>query len=242
MSEQYRALGWLTRRRAGESCAVIGARDGVSAYVVARATKAYGPFPRPTHQLGRRQLDDEVIDARGRLWLEARRRGVSTTAIAEREGVPHQVVSRVTKDHGPFPSEQTIEEWVESRRARVSVESLAQEYGVSAAKIRRLTAPHGPFRSRGPQIPDGVVGVCGIAELAGVSGPTATRWVRQGLPPDPDFVTATGRRVWFRRTIETWLQDPAWVTCPDCGAHCRSVGQHRGQAHRREEASGFEQR
>ena len=53
MSAQHKALDWLARRHAGESAALIASRAGVSEATVLSATMAYGPFPRPSQQLGR---------------------------------------------------------------------------------------------------------------------------------------------------------------------------------------------
>jgi len=69
--ERLRALDWLARRHAGESAALIAHHAGVSEAVVLTATKAYGPFPRPTQRLGARSLPSEAqVDERVRRWIE----------------------------------------------------------------------------------------------------------------------------------------------------------------------------
>lgn len=151
--ETYRALDWLARRHEGESAALIAYRAGVSEAVVRHATKAFGPFPRPTQQLNRSSVDH---DLRGRAarWVEARRRGLAPTAIARGEGVSHQLVSRATAGYGPYPAREVVEAWADARRVGESVEAIAVAYDVRASVIRRHTAPFGPFWA-GPTLPEG---------------------------------------------------------------------------------------
>lgn len=232
MSEQYRALDWLTRRRAGESCALIGERAGVSADVVRRATRQYGPFPRASEQLGRSRLSVDVLSARERRWVKARRRGLLAADIARTEGVRHQSVSRATRDHGPFPAPEVVRSWADARRSGSTIGAIAQAAGVRVATVRSETSRHGPFRPPGPRLPTSVEGVESIARRVGVSPVTVGRWRDRGKLPNPDFTTARGRSLWLPRTIDAWLSHADLGVCPDCGARCISVGQHRAQSHR----------
>ena len=75
MPAQHHALDWLARRHAGESAALIAWRAGVSEAAVLKATKAYGPFPRPSRQLGRTTVSDEHHRQRVQAWTDQRRRG-----------------------------------------------------------------------------------------------------------------------------------------------------------------------
>ncbi len=153
--ETYRALDLLARRHDGESAAFIAQHAGVSEAVVLRATDPYGPFPRPHLQLGRTIVDEEVLTERTGRWVEARRRGQSSTAIARVEGVSRQLVSRVTRDHGTYPAPEVVEARAEARRAGESVEAIGASYGVRGSVIRRHTAPFGPFVAHGNALPDG---------------------------------------------------------------------------------------
>lgn len=228
---RFRALEWLVRRRDGESLALIAVRDGVSPYTVKRATAPFGPFPRATRYPGKALLPDEVVDARTQRWVQARRNGTSVKEIARRDGVSHQLVSRCTIDSGPYPCENVVQQWVIARRDRQSVAAIAEKYDAPIALVRRHTQPWGPFPHARHRLPAGVVGVNGIARLAGISEPAALRWVRTGRIPDPDFITRTGRLVWLEHTIITWFEDAKLATCPTCGARCISLGQHHAAAH-----------
>ena len=222
--EHHPALDWLARRHAGESAALIAQRAGVSEAVVRRDTKAYGPFPRPTQQVNRTTVSDDVLSARTDRWVEARRRGRAPTAIAREEGVSHQLVSKATRDHGPYPAPATVQAWADARRAGQPVEAIAAAYDVRASVIRRHTAPLGPFRGQGPHLPDGVLGVTAIAERAGVSGPTVLRWQSSGRLPEPDFVTprAPALAVDDGRALARDIGRPIYVQ--SCAVHvaCRS--------------------
>ena len=211
--------------------ALIAWRDGVSPETVKRATVPFGPFPRATRHLGRTVVPDEVADARTQRWVQARRNGSSVKDIAKREGVSHQLVSRCTVDAGPFPAADVVQKWVVARRQGEPVAEIADRHDVQVGLVRRHTRPWGPFPRRGPRLPAGVVGVKGIARLAGVSGPSAVRWVRTGRVPDPDFVTTSGRLVWMEATIINWLESADMSTCPTCGARCINVGRHSAAAH-----------
>lgn len=100
---EYPELEWLSLRRDGDSAALIAHRAGVSEAEVLRATRPYGPFPRPARQLGRIVASEDAVRSRTQRWVRLRQAGVRVAAIAEQEGVPHQLVSRETLPHGPFP-------------------------------------------------------------------------------------------------------------------------------------------
>jgi hypothetical protein len=167
---QHHALDWLARRHAGESAALIAWRAGVSEAAVLKATKAYGPFPRPSHQLGRTTVSDEHHRQRVQAWIEQRRRGRTTTEIAHEYGVSHQIVSRATLGHGPFPSEDTVAAWVTARRQRRSLREISQEYQVPPNRIGHHTAASGPFPA-----PVGY-GACRKDCWASPRSPTVSGW------------------------------------------------------------------
>ena len=232
MPEQHRALDWLARRHAGESVGLIARRAGVSKSMVITATKAYGPFPRPTQLLYRSRLSDAELSERTRRWVEARRQGRLVTDIAKDEGAPHQVVSLHTRDHGPFPAPDVVEQWVAGRHAGRTLVAIAEEHRVRVEVVRRVTKPYGPFSMPGGRLPEGVLGVNGVARMAGVSCPTILRWQKTGRLPQPDFTTAHGRALWLPATIERWLDSAEFlVTCEVCGARCVSIGHHRSAIH-----------
>ena len=232
VADQHRALEWLARRHAGESAALIAHRAGVSEAAVVYATKPYGPFPRPTQRLGARSLPSEAqVDERERRWIELRRHGHTATSIAKAEGTSHQMVSRATRDHGPFPAPEVVAEWVQARRARRTVAQVAEDFQVPPGTVRRATAAHGPFPLPGAQLPDGVMGVAAVAARAGLSVPSVLRWRSSGRLPTPDFVTAAGRDLWLPGTIESWLTAADLACCPDCGALCVSLAHHRAARH-----------
>ena len=241
MPEQHRALDWLARRHAGESAALVASRAGVSETTVIKATKAYGPFPRPSQQLGRTTVSDEDHSERGRVWIEQRRRGRTATEIAKEYGVPHQVVSRSTHDHGPFPSHETVAAWVASRRERRSLRAISEDYHVPPGRIGHHTAAHGPFPPPTGirPLPDGLMGVTAVADRVGLASPAVLRWRTAGRLPTPDFVTARGRELWLSTTIERWLQDAEFQTCPDCGARCLALAKHRSARHHRPRTEGM---
>lgn len=150
---QHPTLDWLARRHAGESAALIAHHAGVSEAAVLTATRPYGPFPRPTQRLGARSLPSETqVDERVRRWISLRQHGQTTTAIARAEGTSHQLVSRATRDHGPFPSDEVVALSVQARRAKRMVSQIAEEYDVPQATIRRATAKYGPFPMPGAQL------------------------------------------------------------------------------------------
>ena len=62
LAGSHPALEWLSLRRDGESVALIAHRAGVSVAAVARATDPFGPFPRPSRQLGRVVVDEADTD------------------------------------------------------------------------------------------------------------------------------------------------------------------------------------
>lgn len=119
-----------------------------------------------------------------------------------------------------------------ARTARQAVAAIAKKHDAPTALVRRHTHPWGPFPHARARFPAGVVGVNGIARLAGISKPAALGWVRTGRVPEPDFTTSTGRLVWLENTITNWFEDAQAATCPTCGARCISLGQHNAAAHR----------
>lgn len=233
MSGPHRALEWLARRRDGESSTLIAWRDGVTPETVRRATAPYGPFPRPSRHVGRTVTAGTQLDERTRRWVRARQRGQRVTDIARADQVTHQQVSRYTAEHGPFPSEDVVREWVTARRSGATIPAVARQYQAPEAVVARQTRPFGPYRPAGrPRLPDGVVGVHGIATMAGMSDPAAIRWVRAGRVPEPDFVVGDGHRLWLASTIRRWLDESDLATCPQCGARCVSLSRHHAGAHR----------
>lgn len=82
MPDLHRALDWLARRHAGESAAHVAHHADVTAAAVLYATRGYGPFPRPTQQLGRTTVSDHRLDERGRERVEELRRGRTAAEIA----------------------------------------------------------------------------------------------------------------------------------------------------------------
>ena len=235
MPAQHQALDWLARRHAGESAALIASRAGVSESTVLNATKAYGPFPRPSHQFGRTTVSDEHHRQRVQAWIEQRRRGRSTSEIAREYSVSHQIVSRSTLGHGPYPSKDTLAAWVAARRQRRTLHDISQEYQVPPRRIGHHTAASGPYPTPvgTPRLPDGLLGIAAIADRVGLASPAVLRWRAAGHLPPPDFVTARGRDLWLATTIERWLQDADLQTCPQCGARTRSVAKHTTARHPR---------
>ena len=233
MSSQYPALEWLSLRHDGDSPALIAHRAGVPVTAVIRVTDPYGPFPRPTRQLGRVIAPEDVVDRRVARWVQLRRDGMRVTAIAEQEGVFHQVVSKSTLPYGPFPRPHpphaTTERWVAERRAGIPATVIAAVAGVSVDLVGRSTRPHGPFPAGGSRIPAGWVGASGAANLAGVSHPTILRWIDIGFTPPADVVTGTGRRLWRASTITTWLETAPLHECPTCGAKLKRLTAHPSQ-------------
>lgn len=231
MAEVHRALDWLARRRDGESVPLIAWRAGVSTDTVRRATAPYGPFPRPSRHLGRTHHGEYEVNQRTARWIDSRRRGVTVAEIARREGVRHQYVSRVTVEHGPYPAPGIVADWVELRERGDSASIIAERYGIASGVVRRATRRFGPFGGQGLRMPDGVVGVTTLARRVGMSHPAVLRWVRTGLTPPPDFVTGRGRLLWLDSTITAWIGRSNLEKCPQCGALCRSLGQHRSRKH-----------
>ena len=199
MPAQHHALDWLARRHAGESAALIAWRGGVSETTVLNATKAYGPFPRPSRQLGRTTVSDEHHRQRVQAWTDQRRRGRTTTEIAHEYCVSHQIVSRATLGHGPFPSEDTVAAWVTARRQRRSLREISREYQVPPNRVGHHTAASGPFVAPlGVRLlPEGLLGIAAIADRVGLASPAVLRWRAAGRLPPPDFVTANGRQLWL---------------------------------------------
>ena len=242
MGGANRSLEWLSRRRDGESMALIAWRDGVSPQTVKRATAPYGPFPAASRHLGRTITASTALGERTQRWVDARRRGERVSDIARREGVAHQLVSRYTAEAGPFPSDEVVTEWVQARRAGQTIAAIATTYGAAEGLVSRATRPWGPFSPPGPRLPVGLVGGKGIARMAGVSDATGLRWVRTGRVPDPDFVVGKGRALWLTTTIVRWLEEADLETCPNCGARCVSLNQHRSAVHHGHAGSSREAR
>jgi hypothetical protein len=230
MGGANRSLEWLTRRRDGESMALIAWRDGVSPETVKRATAPYGPFPAASRHLGRTVTASSALDERTQRWVDARRRGEPVSDISRRDGVAHQLVSRYTAEAGPFPADEVVHEWVQARLAGQTIAAIAITYAAPQGLVSRATRPWGPFRPPGSRLPVGLVGGKGIARMAGVSDATGLRWVRTGRVPDPDFVVGKGRALWLTTTVVRWLKEADLATCTDCGARCVSLNQHRSAA------------
>lgn len=207
MPEHYRALDWLTRRRDGESPALIAWRAGVTAATVRRATDPFGPFSRPSRQLGRQQLPDDELTERTQRWVARRSAGERVADIARSEGISHQVVSRTTLEHGPFPPKHvdtaTQTEWAQLRRSGWTLNEIAQQAGVTPHRVATATAGHGPYPSVGRRLPPGLLGISEVARRRGIARNTAIKQIAQGLIPEPDFTTQAGRRLWLSSTIAT---------------------------------------
>lgn len=220
-----RELEWLQRRHEGEPVAQIAARAGVTSLRVRAATDPFGPFPDP-------------VQERHREWVALRRGGVRVTEIARAAGISHQAVSKATADHGPFPqpvlpSEEQVAQWVARRREGVTITQLAEESGITRFVISAATRAFGPFPRRARRMPDGAIALGGIATRLGVTKPTVTAWQRSGFLPDPDFTTATGRRLWLTSTIDAWIPTAGLTNCDQCGARVRVLSAHQALGHRR---------
>ena len=224
------ALEWLQRRAEGESVASIASRAGVPVAAVRRATDPYGPWSRDPsggEHAGRRQ----------RRWIAMRRKGVSVREIAQRDGVSHQMVSRWTRDAGPFPkpgtpSVEQVQSWVTARRAGQSIQQIARSSGVPTHRVSAAIKPYGPFPRRSQRIPAGIYCRNDIATLIGVAGPTIATWYSQGFLPPPDFIISRSRPIWLPATIERWIPTSGLIPCPICGVLSRRPESHSA-AHRR---------
>lgn len=155
MSSQYPSLEWLSLRSDGDSPALIAHRAGVPVAAVTRATDPYGPFPRPTHQLGRVVAPEDVVDRRVARWVQLRRDGMRVTEIAAQEGVVHQIVSKSTLPFGPYPEphppHDTIQRWVSERRVGIPATVIASVAGVSVDLVAsEHAAPRSVSRRRQP--------------------------------------------------------------------------------------------
>ena len=155
MGVAYRSLEWLSRRRDGESMALIAWRDGVSPETVKRATAPYGPFPAASRHLGRTITASTALEDRTQRWVDARRRGERVSDIARRDGVAHQLVSRYTTEAGPFPAEEVVQEWVHARQAGQTIAAIATTYaapraGPSGHAPVGAVSPTGPPPTGGP--------------------------------------------------------------------------------------------
>ena len=84
----------------------------------------------------------------------------------------------------------------------------------------------------GPRLPEGVLGVKGLARRLKVSETAVRRWVNARVVPAPHFVTGRGRTLWLEVSIERWLSGTTELaTCPQCGGRCLSLARHVGAAH-----------
>lgn len=226
VGEWFASLEWLQRRKEGESPAQIAARAGISVEVVLRATDPYGPFM---------SEQDRRRAARNARWVEQRRAGVSVSEIARESGVAHQIVSAATNQHGPFPKPgppaSQVQAWVAARRAGTPLAAIARSAKVSPYRVAKATRQFGPFEQPVWRLPDGVVGLAGVAQIVGVSPPVIATWESDGSLPAPNFTTAKGRRLWLRSAIEAWLVDSGLGTCPVCGARTKSPRRHQTIRH-----------
>ncbi len=109
-----------------------------------------------------------MVAERTRRWIGARQRGTTVAEIAPAEGVSHQLVSRLTVELGPFPWPEVVTAWVEGRRRSRTLAAIAAEHGVRPAVVRRETAAYGPFPFPGAKLPEGVLGVKGLARRVGM--------------------------------------------------------------------------
>lgn len=225
----HTALEWLQRRTDGESIASIAARAGVAPAAIRQATDPYGPWH---HNAGRA----ERLEARRRRWIALRRDGVGVVAIARRDGVAHQTVSKATRDAGPYPKPGTptaeqVRAWTAARRAGQPIAQIAHTAHVSRHRVAATTKPHGPFPIRAQRIPNGIYCRSDLAALLGTTKQTIGTWYRNGYLPPPDFTTARGRPLWLPATIETWIPTSGMTPCPVCGAHTRRPAAIHQTAH-----------
>lgn len=211
---------WAQARRAGRSVEEIAAAAGVAPSTVSRAThdttrQEADPFPLE-QSLDARQRQRAAANARITGWVDERRRGVPAADIAARDGVTVAWVRARTRPARPFPTAPTaaqlarsrgtdpevVEEWVRRRHAGETVAAIAATADVRPATVSAVTSPHGPFLSR-TTTPPGLVGLRGIARIAGVSLPAVTHWLRTGRLPAP--VQKTSRRVWRKADVRAWV-------------------------------------
>lgn len=226
-SAQQRAADadrWAQARRAGHSVEEIAADASVASSTVSRATydttrQEADPFPLE-QSLDARQRRRAAADARTAGWIAERRRGVPAAEIAARDGVTVAWVRARTRPAGPFPAAPTaaqlarknsrgrgidpevVKEWVRRRQAGETVGAIAATADVRPATVSAATSPHGPFLSRTTTLP-GLVGLRGIARIAGVSRPAVTHWLRTGRLPAP--AQETPRRVWHEADARAWV-------------------------------------
>ncbi|WP_156969624.1 helix-turn-helix transcriptional regulator [Knoellia subterranea] len=169
---------------------------------------------------------------RGQAWAQERREGAGTGAIARREGVTHQWVSRLTKPYGPFarpsaPQPDAIAAWVKDRRAGRSAAWVAKYYGVPLQRVSDSTREFGPFRVR-LKI-NGFVTVSEAADHLAIPVPTLCRWITREYMPAPQ--RRNGRRVWAESAFNDWLANAELETCPQCGAMTRDRVRHTAASH-----------
>lgn len=174
------------------------------------------------------------LDPHAGEWAALRRNGTSTQDIAERAGVTHQWVSRVTKPLGPFPrpgapTPETVKRWVSDRRAGLSALAIAERDQVPVHRVRDATRPFGPFTRRVHK--PGEVGITEIADLLGVGHPTIYRWHRLGRMPAP----IAGRRgfvSWPLDQVQEWAEQNLTV-CAMCEAKPMDLLRHMAMKHPR---------
>lgn len=228
MGEEIREeVEWAIRRWRGEGVDSISESAAVDSREIRRATRAIGPFPGP----GQGVTDGEVA-----AWIELRRAGASTEAIAAHFGVAATTVAHRTAGTGdyrklraPVFTPEQRERWIALRRERVTIRTIAAREGVTVNAVRTATQGAGPFTSyRRP--PEGYVGVSALAAMCGVTPEATVRWRRLGYLPEPDS-SHRGYPTWRVETVEEWIPKSGMEQCPECGAWSRAVAVHRGHVH-----------
>lgn len=170
-------------------------------------------------------------------WVERRRQGETTSAIAQDLGCSTSWVSALTAAAGPFHRHRpipakTVRTWVADRHSGWSVNSIARRDGSPASEILRVTAPHGPFpRGHRRRLRGDPLGIVEISRQLKVADPVVWRWHQQGYLPPPDGYTPAGRPRWSPGAIAEWLKNSDHPTCPACGARPRSLTRHEAAAH-----------
>lgn len=96
-------------------------------------------------------------------WLQRRKEGEPVGEIADRAGVPVELVVRATDPYGPFPggrvparpdSDPRSRAWVEQRRRGIRVIDIAAAAGVPHQTVSKTTLPYGPFPRAGSPTED----------------------------------------------------------------------------------------
>ena len=153
------------------------------------STRCSAPPPTPARSPARHGSWDAPTHSRPR-WRPAPRTGWPPGAVAYRPRIwPTATVSATSgspsapRTGARSPPQEVVAEWVHARRAGQSLAAIAGRYGAPVATVRRETRPHGPFKATGPRLPDGVVGMKGLAQRAGISHPVLLKWRRAGRLP-----------------------------------------------------------